>query len=143
MRISDWSSDVCSSDLISDIGGCCVTGRPLHPRLGIGVRAHPFRHRAGPCPCYLLIKAVLRCQTAQRRRHSGGIVTRTRKILDSKVVRLCFLASGITERNELGARADRSEEHTSELQSLMRIQYAVFCLKKKKSAANKTQRKTT
>src|SRR3546814_20146143 len=98
MRISDWSSDVCSSDLI---GGCCVTVRPLHPRLGIGVRAHPFRHRAGvPCPCYLLVKAVLRCQTAQRRRHSGGIVTPTRKILDSKIVRLCFLASGITERNE-------------------------------------------
>src|SRR3546814_14325271 len=87
---------------ISDIGGCCVTGRPLHPRLGIGVRAHPFRHRAGPCPCYLLIKAVLRCQTAQRRRHSGGIVTRTRKILDSKAVRLCFLDSGITERTENG-----------------------------------------
>src|SRR3546814_3607859 len=99
MRISDWSSDVCSSDLI---------------------------------------KAVLRCQTAQRRRHSGGIVTRTRKILDSKVVRLCFLASGITERNELGARADaRSEEHTSELQSLMRSSYAVFCLKKKKTQYNR------
>src|SRR3546814_19591755 len=114
MRISDWSSDVCSSDLkgiavalaISDIGGCCVTGRPLHPRLGIGVRAHPFRHRAGPCPCYLLIKAVLRCQTAQRRRHSGGIVTRTRKTLDSTVVRLCFLASGLNERNDFGARSD-------------------------------------
>src|SRR3546814_13472883 len=72
---------------ISDSGGCCVTGRPLHPRLGIGVRAHPFRHRAGvPCPCYLLVKAVLRCQTAQRRRHSGGIVTPTRKILDSKKI---------------------------------------------------------
>src|SRR3546814_10552792 len=40
------------------------------------------------------------------------------------------------------ADADRSEEHTSELQSLMRISYAVFCLKKKKhkSTANKTHR---
>src|SRR3546814_1759778 len=34
--------------------------------------------------------------------------------------------------------ADRSEEHTSELQSLMRISYAVFCLKKKKSQINKS-----
>src|SRR3546814_2068760 len=33
----------------------------------------------------------------------------------------------------LGAQAARSEEHTSELQSLMRISYAVFCLKKKKT----------
>src|SRR3546814_4243792 len=37
------------------------------------------------------------------------------------------------------AKADRSEEHTSELQSLMRISYAVFCLKKKKNSMNKKQ----
>src|SRR3546814_4596811 len=36
-------------------------------------------------------------------------------------------------------RRDRSEEHTSELQSLMRISYAVFCLKKKKKNPNKTK----
>src|SRR3546814_2315583 len=37
----------------------------------------------------------------------------------------------------------RSEEHTSELQSLMRISYAVFCLKKKKKSYNKTTNKIT
>src|SRR3546814_4794964 len=37
------------------------------------------------------------------------------------------------QRNDLSFRALRSEEHTSELQSLMRISYAVFCLKKKKN----------
>src|SRR3546814_9162267 len=37
----------------------------------------------------------------------------------------------------------RSEEHTSELQSLMRISYAVFCLKKKKTTKNKTQTRTS
>src|SRR3546814_8859475 len=37
-----------------------------------------------------------------------------------------------------GAEQDRSEEHTSELQSLMRISYAVFCLKKKKKKTNIT-----
>src|SRR3546814_8709284 len=36
-----------------------------------------------------------------------------------------------------GSTGERSEEHTSELQSLMRISYAVFCLKKKKKTANK------
>src|SRR3546814_3428536 len=41
---------------------------------------------------------------------------------------------GLARRSLCGAdRADRSEEHTSELQSLMRISYAVFCLKKKKN----------
>src|SRR3546814_9104844 len=39
-----------------------------------------------------------------------------------------------------GTRSRRSEEHTSELQSLMRISYAVFCLKKKKSDKTKTQK---
>src|SRR3546814_4464015 len=38
--------------------------------------------------------------------------------------------------------ARRSEEHTSELQSLMRISYAVFCLKKKKTKKHKTKKKT-
>src|SRR3546814_5228450 len=42
---------------------------------------------------------------------------------------------------EPGARPDRSEEHTSELQSLMRISYAVFCLKKKHN--NKQKEKNT
>src|SRR3546814_5442091 len=40
-------------------------------------------------------------------------------------------------------RHDRSEEHTSELQSLMRISYAVFCLKKKKQRKHNNARKTT
>src|SRR3546814_3173336 len=39
----------------------------------------------------------------------------------------------------LGVAAQRSEEHTSELQSLMRISYAVFCLKKKKSYQTNAQ----
>src|SRR3546814_3681287 len=39
---------------------------------------------------------------------------------------------GIITIENLGGRAERSEEHTSELQSLMRLSYAVFCLKKKK-----------
>src|SRR3546814_5733045 len=43
------------------------------------------------------------------------------------------------KRNRAASEAIRSEEHTSELQSLMRISYAVFCLKKKKEKKNKDQ----
>src|SRR3546814_2744454 len=43
------------------------------------------------------------------------------------------LAEVFTHEREVKAMLDRSEEHTSELQSLMRISYAVFCLKKKKN----------
>src|SRR3546814_7454489 len=71
MRISDWSSDVCSSDL----------GRPRQ-----GPDLFPAQPDAGA--------------TGAGRHAAGGIL-------------------------------QRSEEHTSELQSLMRISYAVFCLKKK------------
>src|SRR3546814_6391203 len=42
-------------------------------------------------------------------------------------------AYGLASRDALASRVQRSEEHTSELQSLMRISYAVFCLKKKKN----------
>src|SRR3546814_6706661 len=44
---------------------------------------------------------------------------------------------------DAGAAEIRSEEHTSELQSLMRISYAVFCLKKNKSRLQTRQRRTT
>src|SRR3546814_12556447 len=48
-----------------------------------------------------------------------------------RAVERCRIA-GLFDRGERGLEIDRSEEHTSELQSLMRISYAVFCLKKKK-----------
>src|SRR3546814_2632133 len=57
--------------------------------------------------------ARLRCQRLEAERH----------------VRVFNQAAGLLDH---GCPADRSEEHTSELQSLMRISYAVFCLKKKK-----------
>src|SRR3546814_5741758 len=48
---------------------------------------------------------------------------------------------GRTSRDRRASLRDRSEEHTSELQSLMRISYAVFCLKKKNKKSNNTQTK--
>src|SRR3546814_9803520 len=107
MRISDWSSDVCSSDLRCARDPCGQGG----PRHGSGAdrpngcrgttftRADPAHGGSG--------RGLVR---TGRDRHCG-----------------CSVHS----MEHLGSRA-RSEEHTSELQSLMRTSYAVFCLKKKK-----------
>src|SRR3546814_3646159 len=103
MRISDWSSDVCSSDLTT--WARCLCG--LHHRAGLAAGA------IGLCP------AVRSNDTCQRRPAT------TARIGSGVVVKLAY-------RLRRGLRpATRSEEHTSELQSLMRISYAVFCLKKK------------
>src|SRR3546814_2856224 len=104
LRISDWSSDVCSSDLILrafDIGHdsetrmaeymrlagfTMLTERPDGQQFGFGIAPHPE-----------------------------------------------------TGRSRVAGHIDRSEEHTSELQSLMRISYAVFCLKKKINSESATR----
>src|SRR3546814_983145 len=108
MRISDWSSYVCSSDLDEGTraGGDRDHGseRRSHPRHPCAIGAHG-RLRAGGCD------GPGRChregaRRARRRRRRPAVSRRTQL---------------------------RSEEHTSELQSLMRISYAVFCLKKKKN----------
>src|SRR3546814_2913909 len=94
MRISDWSSDVCSSDLTGVRGG-----RILHP---------------------------------DQNRLSGGLSGMTDLMVDAPPsgARYPSLA-GKRVIVSGGGSGIRSEEHTSELQSLMRISYAVFCLKKK------------
>src|SRR3546814_6599139 len=53
----------------------------------------------------------------------------------------CISRSSTASTTARGTRARRSEEHTSELQSLMRISYAVFCLKKKKKTVVQTYTK--
>src|SRR3546814_5531425 len=98
MRISDWSSDVCSSDLkITDVSSYATGG---------GCRSRFFCNRL--------------LQTLARR---GGIALAGRGVHESQ----CVVAARMM---------GRSEEHTSELQSLMRISYAVFCLKKKNQTTN-------
>src|SRR3546814_3420394 len=100
MRISDWSSDVCSSDLA---GLVVVT---INTAGAEGVEARP--------------RVDLVCQVARSVDHGerASVVVNERASEQAVV----FAAHD----------ADvRSEEHTSELQSLMRISYAVFCLKKK------------
>src|SRR3546814_5079268 len=96
MRISDWSSDVCSSDLV--LPGLFV-GDAAGPGGADGV-AVEAGHAAG---------------------RSGG---RSRFRRSKSTSASCRLEPA-------ARRPSRSEEHTSELQSLMRISYAVFCLKTK------------
>src|SRR3546814_9952448 len=136
MRISDWSSDVCSSDLAGksnfpDVSSSIeehrhafdahqlgpivlrvVQRRDIHRLLGlkqrfrrdVAVIAVPQRHHA---PGLSLLEKLDR-KPAERKAHHP--VHRVR----------------LSRTHQIG----RSEEHTSELQSLMRISYAVFCLKK-------------
>src|SRR3546814_3044924 len=122
MRISDWSSDVCSSDLAS---GAAVPGS----RKGVGHRGLAL----GDEGLQRLVDAgidgrrlvVLQRLLPQAVGALVGIAAAFRlPLLEGVVVG----GAGAPE----GGLEVRSEEHTSELQSLMRISYAVFCLKKKK-----------
>src|SRR3546814_3316382 len=118
MRISDWSSDVCSSDLASS----------LRRRVGsivvlVGVRAvhQPVDgvHQVGVADDRGL---------AQRhgRRVQEAVCEGVGEEVEHRLGRMAGGQLLLRARQHLG----RSEEHTSELQSLMRITYAVFCLKK-------------
>src|SRR3546814_2257575 len=112
MRISDWSSDVCSSDLLvaglavdDQLGDQAVVGRGdavagVEP--GIDAHAEPAGGVVVGDPA--------------RRGHEG-----------LRVLGVDAAFDGVAGKRDVA----RSEEHTSELQSLMRISYAVFFLKKK------------
>src|SRR3546814_3431192 len=119
MRIIDWSSDVCSSDLIGErVAGREIAARH-RPRAMPAISRHE-RRRIGP----------------EFRRMIGAreMIDRT-VMLDGKggvALHRHPVALEIAHRVIAAYRDVRSEEHTSELQSLMRISYAVFCLKKKK-----------
>src|SRR3546814_9303171 len=107
MRISDWSSDVCSSDLV----GRLVPEKGLHDLIDAHARADDPR------------KLVIVGGTDHESRYAIELKGR-----ESDRVRFAGLQDRATVRELF---ENRSEEHTSELQSLMRISYAVFCLKKK------------
>src|SRR3546814_2895756 len=114
MRISDWSSDVCSSDLT--LPACrSAAGR----RAALSAQIQSARCRAR------------RAARDDRACATKPLPTRAERAEGARP------ASG---RNNLPGRKRhcRSEEHTSELQSLMRISYAVFCLKKQTRTQNTT-----
>src|SRR3546814_1252836 len=102
MRISDWSSDVCSSDLCG--GG---SGGRNHTGTAADEGDEDGDREGG-------VEADLRIDASYDRKSDGFGDKRQSHDKPGQHI-----------------RPDRSEEHTSELQSLMRTSYAVFCLKKK------------
>src|SRR3546814_7363066 len=118
MRISDWSSDVCSSDLLVLLGEFTHAFQPLHIDAGEHAFEHDDRQEA--------FEEV----DAGRRIVGGDFLGALACVRAGLFARHAVLAGSVFDR------ALRSEEHTSELQSLMRISYAVFCLKKKKNTSN-------
>src|SRR3546814_9512704 len=113
MRISDWSSDVCSSDLLQQQR----IGAGEFERLAVDVGQRP------------LVEDHIAERIDQPPAHPGP---RRDRVEDEGFARLGGKAIGGRRvgRSQIGRnqRAERSEEHTSELQSLMRISSAVFCL---------------
>src|SRR3546814_2967018 len=103
MRISDWSSDVCSSDLPPRVksrqSGLSAHRAPTLTGRGVFVPRPPPSPDPFAEPSRAAVRAPIRDRHAPHRQDNRG---------------------------------GRSEEHTSELQSLMSISYAVFCLKNKK-----------
>src|SRR3546814_3680187 len=133
MRISDWSSDVCSSDL--DNNASCAIG-PFVRLFDDGFGMDDVRGAVvdltidGP-EGYRLEGRSAMDQISRDPEDLLRQAMSEHHYPDGFVLFLGTLFAPTQDRDEPG-RGFRSEEHTSELQSLMRISYAVFCLKKKK-----------
>src|SRR3546814_3489236 len=123
MRISDWSSDVCSSDLRAPrlSWDCCMAVYSVCYRCFLAFCSQP---------CWVGVD-------------SSGVTPNNSfnpnplRSTNNMAGRACHVVSSTTQVGLTQALYVRSEEHTSELQSLMRISYAVFCLKKKRKNTQK------
>src|SRR3546814_2136477 len=149
MRISDWSSDVCSSDLLP-LADAAPAARGLRDARGRGLprpgrdRRTQRRHagkawarwlaavvrtgRLTHCPCRSGFSRELFRRRGERQKLAAEAAP-TRAVRRSGLRPrrlLIFEASGAGPRPTGPGGIRRSEEHTSELQSLMRISYAVF-----------------
>src|SRR3546814_2035240 len=139
MRISDWSSDVCSSDLYS-----YIFSRAFYQNTPADTLPQSVKDQYALANQFGIVKGY------------GLLNGRAAIKLDDPAVEIAVFARNLTNKRYLTNSADflvsfgvaqgtvgdprtygvRSEEHTSELQSLMRISYAVLCL-------NKTKKHTT
>src|SRR3546814_3157682 len=117
MRIRDWSSDVCSSDLL---GGVVAASRGPHPLVEDHAPAPGIRRG---------ITDRRRHRKARQQRQRPGFQRQLRLVKGDRLFAREIAAPVVEDEGIAAAHQLRSEEHTSELQSLMRISYAVFCLK--------------
>src|SRR3546814_10023490 len=123
MRISDWSSDVCSSDLVAFYAPVVVVGGIAFlvvDAYAVNAAVALIEHRE------VVAKTI--CKGNAARREGAGAILQAGEVLR-------FLCPGVdrSKRRRQQHRGGRgcqatSEEHTSELQSLMRTSSAVFCL---------------
>src|SRR3546814_5188756 len=141
MRISDWSSDVCSSDLAQDPLGQDHAPHPAQDRRERARPAWGYQHAgrpggggfAGEAAAGAWLRQVrpggqrraVSCQPLSCAAGEGGAKRRVRARL------LKYPGKRKPALRRVFFKSLRSEEHTSELQSLMRTSYAVFCLKQK------------
>src|SRR3546814_5903970 len=124
MRISDWSSDVCSSYLNFTLAAGNSANNPDFA---------PQKAKT--------IEAGVKWDALDGALAFNAAVFQTKVLNEVNAADPSDIQSGSKrvrgfELSVVGNITDRSEEHTSELQSLMRISYAVFCLKKKKKQTN-------
>src|SRR3546814_4955869 len=139
MRISDWSSDVCSSDLAATIRSC---QRPTSARCcarSCAASEQTASGTNGKAPARRGSLQLLMARRTEMARIGVASEGRSQAATAQQAERMSVRAYC----EQAGLRdAKRSEEHTSELQSLMRISYAVFCLKKKKKKQEKVKKTT-
>src|SRR3546814_7729050 len=134
MRISDCISDVCSSDLRQQI-------RARMADLVEHLCEHGMNRHAATGACRLGDdKAAIGFNLDDRKTHVGIAVADRLPVREVAAGALRAAFDDVTGQRAGGELVVvvRSEEHTSELQSLMRISYAVFCLKKKKQTNKNT-----
>src|SRR3546814_6687376 len=130
MRISDWSSDVCSSDLVRDDSGIKDVA---------GLKGHTLASQKEGSTADTVLKGVV-LKDAGLKPDDLSIMGVSPQVAVQSLVgkrvdaaflfepqaRIAQLIAPVTQIYEV-----RSAEHTSELQSIMSLSYAVFCLKKK------------
>src|SRR3546814_8966339 len=130
MRISDWSSDVCSSDLsvLERVSRCRHAPDVNRGATGYATLQCAACASAGEC-CADTSERDNRVSPPYRPRRGGGHCGRRRSAVHGSRIRRRAAADPVRVFGRSGMdNLQRSEEHTSELQSLMRISYAVFCL---------------
>src|SRR3546814_2946801 len=129
MRISDWSSDVCSSDFDEAVRRSLdwlISSVNLPVRTFASARAFLESYRSGEEGCVVVDVRMPGMSGLELQRKLAKAASHLPIIIITGHGDIHMAVDAM----KAGA-FDRSEEHTSELQSLMRISYAVFCLKKK------------
>src|SRR3546814_8225411 len=128
MRSSDWSSDVCSSDLVAAVDAVARAER-VEAVFRAGMELARHLHRAAHARHVERGAAGAREFSVDETKIKGGVVRDERRIAEEFDQLVDARRGCVSRRDEACAR---SEAHTSELQSPMRTPYSVFCFEKNK-----------